>query len=104
MKSLLFFTSLLVFQFAFGQRYTLIADKLIDCKRNKVIERPVVIVENGKIVDVVTGRPKVDSSILIDLSGFTLLPGLMDMHTHLLSRMAVISHLICMRILPLIVH
>jgi len=85
MKSLLLFTSILVFQFALGQRYTLVADKLIDSKRNKVIERPVVIVENGKIVDVFTGKPNIDSSILIDLTGYTLLPGLMDMHTHLLS-------------------
>jgi imidazolonepropionase-like amidohydrolase len=84
MKSLLLATSLLVFQIALCQRYTLVADKLIDCKRNKVIERPVVIVENGKIVDVLTGSAKIDSSILIDLTGFTLLPGLMDMHTHLL--------------------
>ena len=84
MKSLLLFTSLLVFQFALCQRYTLIADKLIDCKRNKVIEHPVIIVENGKIVDVSIGTAKIDSSILIDLTGFTLLPGLMDMHTHLL--------------------
>ena len=85
MKSLLFFTSLLVFQIALCQRYTIVADKLIDSKRNKVIERPVVIVENGKIVEVLTGSAKTDSSILIDLTGFTLLPGLMDMHTHLLS-------------------
>ncbi len=85
MKILLLFTSLLVFQIALCQRYTIVADKLIDCKRNKVIEHPVVIVENGKIVDVLTGKPNIDSSILIDLTGFTLLPGLMDMHTHLLS-------------------
>lgn len=85
MKSILLFTSLLVFQIALCQHYTLIADKLIDPKRNMVIEHPVIIVENGKIVDVLTTRPKVDSSILIDLTGFTLLPGLMDMHTHLLS-------------------
>ena len=85
MKSLLLFTSLLVFQIALCQRYTIVADKLIDCKGNKVIEHPVVIVESGKIIDVLTSRPKDDSSILIDLTGFTLLPGLMDMHTHLLS-------------------
>jgi imidazolonepropionase-like amidohydrolase len=85
MKGLLLLTSLFVFQLAFCQRYALIADKLIDCKRSRVIEHPVVIVENGKIIDVLTGKPNIDSSILIDLTGFTLLPGLMDMHTHLLS-------------------
>ena len=85
MKSLLLFTSLLVFETGLCQRHTIIADKLIDCKRNKVTEHPVIIVEKGKIVDVLTGKPVIDSSILIDLTGFTLLPGLMDMHTHLLS-------------------
>lgn len=85
MKGLLLFTSLLVVQIALCQRYTLVADKLVDCKRNMVIEHPVVIVENGKIIQVFTGKPTIDSSTLIDLTGFTLLPGLMDMHTHLLS-------------------
>ena len=85
MKILLLLASLLSFQIILCQRYTIIADKLIDCKRNKVIEHPVVIVEKGKIVDVLADKPPGDSSILIDLTGFTLLPGLMDMHTHLLS-------------------
>lgn len=85
MKCLLLFTSLLAFQLAFAQRNTIIADKLIDCKRNKVIEHPVVIVENGKIVDVLTGKQNIDSSTLIDLRGYTLMPGLMDMHTHILA-------------------
>ena len=85
MRSLLLLTSLLVFQITLCQRYSIVADKLIDPKGNKVIEHPVVIVENGKIVDVSTGNAKKDNSILIDLTGFVLLPGLMDMHTHLLS-------------------
>jgi imidazolonepropionase-like amidohydrolase len=85
MRILLLVASLLAFQISLCQRYTLVADKLIDTKRNKVIERPVVIVENGKIVEVLTGKPNIDSSKLIDLTGYTILPGLMDMHTHLLS-------------------
>jgi imidazolonepropionase-like amidohydrolase len=85
MKLLLLITGLLIFQIGLCQRYTIVADKLIDPKRSKVIEHPVVIVENGKIIEVRTGKPVADSSILIDLTGYTLLPGLMDMHTHLLS-------------------
>jgi len=85
MKSLLLFTSLLVFQTTLCQRYALRADKLIDCKQNKVIERPVVIVENGKITDVLTGNADIGNATLVNLTGFTLMPGLMDMHTHLLS-------------------
>jgi len=85
MRSLLLLTSLLVFQISLCQRYTIVADKLVDPARNKVIDHPVVIVENGKIVDVLTGNAKKDNSVLIDLTGYVLLPGLMDMHTHLLS-------------------
>lgn len=85
MRKLLLFTTLLIYQISFCQRHALIADKLIDCKRNKVIEHPVVIVENGKIVDVLTGKQKMDGYIVIDFTGYTLMPGLMDVHTHLLS-------------------
>jgi imidazolonepropionase-like amidohydrolase len=85
MKFLLLFTSLLAFQIVFCQRYAIVADKLVDCKRSKVIEHPVVIVEKGKIVEVLTSRPVADSSIVINLEGFTLMPGMMDVHTHLLS-------------------
>ncbi len=42
-----------------------------------------VVVENGRIREVVTGRAKLDASLVIDAGGRTLLPGLIDAHVHL---------------------
>jgi len=84
-KFLIIILSLVIFDSVNGQRYTIIADRLIDCKGNKVVNHPTILVENKTIIDVSDKRMNPDSSILIDLTGYTVLPGLMDMHTHILS-------------------
>jgi imidazolonepropionase-like amidohydrolase len=48
----------------------------------RVIERAVVIVADGRIVDVTTGSPP-PGATTIDLSRYTGLPGLIDLHTHI---------------------
>jgi imidazolonepropionase-like amidohydrolase len=64
------------------------ASKLISSKDTKVRSDKTVIVENNKIISIEDGKIKGDSGengedTFIDLTGYTLMPGLMDMHTHL---------------------
>lgn len=69
----------------FGQTYAITADKLIDPKTSQVLENPTVIVRNGHIADVTFNNKIPDSAIIINLKGYTLLPGMMDVHTHVLA-------------------
>ena len=63
------------------------AGKLIDSTSNKVIENATVVVSDNKITAVNQGFSKVTGNdTLIDLSDYTLMPGFMDMHTHLTSQ------------------
>jgi imidazolonepropionase-like amidohydrolase len=68
----------------FGQTYAIVADRLIDGKSDQAISNPTVIIRQGRIIDINFTRTIPDSAILIDLKGQTILPGLMDVHTHLL--------------------
>ena len=84
MKLPLLISLLLSFYSGLSQTYALVADRLIDPKSSRVHDNPVVIVHRNKIVDVKFNGSIPDSATRIDLKGFTLLPGLMDMHTHAL--------------------
>jgi imidazolonepropionase-like amidohydrolase len=68
-----------------GQTYAIIAERLIDVKHNKIIDHPTVIVDKNKIAAIYTNSKVADSMIVIHLEGHTLLPGLMDVHTHILA-------------------
>lgn len=70
---------------ASAQTYAIVADKLIDPQNAKVLDNPVVIVRHDRIVDVLFNKKAPDSAIAINLKGYTLLPGMMDVHTHILS-------------------
>ncbi|WP_299073349.1 amidohydrolase family protein [uncultured Paraglaciecola sp.] len=63
------------------------AGNLIDSTSNKVIHKATVVVTDNKITAINQGFTKASSEdTLIDLSEYTLMPGLMDMHTHLSSQ------------------
>lgn len=65
-------------------RIAIRAARMLDVAAGKLINNPVVLVENDKIVSVAgseTAIPK-DTKI-IDLGDVTLLPGLIDAHTHI---------------------
>ena len=60
------------------------ADRMIDVLKGRIIDRPQVTVTDGRITAVgVQGSPVADGARRVDLPGMTLLPGLIDMHTHL---------------------
>lgn len=72
-----------------AQSATLIyAGKLITADSDKVLTQQTVVVENDKIIAVEPGyKTPAPADQVIDLKTHTLMPGLMDMHTHFSSQM-----------------
>ncbi|MGV9005956.1 MAG: amidohydrolase family protein [Brevundimonas sp.] len=61
------------------------AARMVDVQRGRYVERPVIVVTDGRITAVGTAEPAdlpADARHL-DLPDMTLLPGLIDMHVHL---------------------
>jgi imidazolonepropionase-like amidohydrolase len=65
-------------------RVAIRAGKLIDGKRDKVVENALILIEGDKIVSVAPGGNAPSGVEVIDLSKSTVLPGLIDAHTHVL--------------------
>jgi len=62
------------------------ADKMIDVLAARIVDHPQVTIVDGRITAVGTQGAAVPAgSRRIDLPGMTLLPGLIDMHTHITS-------------------
>src|SRR5262245_6693802 len=71
-----------------GHAATLIhAGRLIDGRSKQPLTELTIVIDDGRITSVASGyaRPTA-SDKLIDLREYTVLPGLMDMHTHLMSQ------------------
>jgi len=69
---------------AFAQKTYIHCGRLIDGNSAKLQYDKTIIIENNRIIDVVDGYEKPSKNDeLIDLKSKTVLPGLMDMHTHL---------------------
>ena len=67
----------------FAQKTVIHAGTLIDGPSDQVKTEQSILIENGKILRVEAGYVQVgENDKLIDLKGFTVMPGLMDMHTH----------------------
>lgn len=62
----------------------LTADAMIDVIGGKTVENPAVIIENGRIVAAgeAADLPVPEGATEFSLPGMTILPGLVDMHTH----------------------
>src|SRR5271155_4754510 len=60
------------------------AGKLIDGKSDQPISNALILIEGGKIVSVTPGGTPPAGAQVVDLSQATVLPGFMDMHTHIL--------------------
>jgi imidazolonepropionase-like amidohydrolase len=65
------------------ERIALLPDRIIDTDAGSVVSDRAVLIEDDRIVDVVATADVPDGPRRIDLSGHTLLPGLLDMHAHL---------------------
>lgn len=63
------------------------AGAIVDVEAGVILEDRVIAIEDGVIAAVTrpSGEPIPSDAELIDLSGYTVLPGLIDAHTHLLS-------------------
>jgi imidazolonepropionase-like amidohydrolase len=62
------------------------AARLIDGRGGAPLQNPVVIVKGERIFAVGSNLPVPQGAQIIDLSGATLLPGLIDCHTHITSQ------------------
>ncbi len=69
------------------ERTLIHAGSLVDVERSKVLTDRVIVVDGDRIADVLTEAPAESSAVTIDLSGHTVLPGLMDMHAHMIGEM-----------------
>jgi imidazolonepropionase-like amidohydrolase len=61
------------------------ADRMIDVLTGKIVDHPQITVVDGRITAVGSPGTVPTGSRRVDLPGMTLLPGLIDMHTHLTS-------------------
>ncbi len=66
------------------RRVAVRAGRLIDGKGDKPVDNAVILIEDDKIVSVTPGGAAPAGVELIDLSKATVLPGFVDVHTHVL--------------------
>jgi len=68
---------------ALSQTITLKAASYVDTQHGKLVRPAVIIIDQGRITDINPGILPQDSTV-VDLGKATLLPGLIDVHTHLM--------------------
>ncbi len=73
---------------AHAETIYLTAAHMVDPVAGKVVDKPAIIIKDDKIVSVgaAASLPVPADARKIDLGGETILPGLIDMHTHITSR------------------
>ncbi len=76
--------SVILSSIAFGQLTAIKCGLLIDGKSDKPIENAVILVEGNRVKEVGRSVAIPQGAEVVDLSGATVLPGLIDSHTHVL--------------------
>jgi imidazolonepropionase-like amidohydrolase len=84
-KAILLLITAISYHTSTSQTYAITADRLIDGQNDQSLSNPTIIVRQNKIVEINFKNRTPDSAILINLKGYTILPGLIDVHTHLLA-------------------
>jgi imidazolonepropionase-like amidohydrolase len=59
------------------------AGRLIDSEKGVVLTDQLIRIDDGRVAAVTPFAPPPAGAMLVDWSGYTVLPGLIDMHTHL---------------------
>ncbi|WP_164013710.1 amidohydrolase family protein [Pyxidicoccus trucidator] len=70
------------------RRVAVRAARMLDVKSGKYVSQPVILIEGDRIVKVGSGLPVPEGTEVVDLGTATVLPGLIDCHTHLMAREA----------------
>src|ERR1700722_15111452 len=86
---LLFLTASVASLFAQAPAEPIIAvrsARMLDVKSGAYVANAVILVQNHKIIGAGSNLPIPAGATTIDLGSATLLPGLIDVHTHLMSR------------------
>ena len=83
MRILIFAAAMVAAAPAFGQALDVHAGRLIDPAIAAVLTDQRIRIVDGRIVSVAPWRASANDSAVVDWSGFTVLPGLIDLHTHL---------------------
>ncbi|MEW5248187.1 metal-dependent hydrolase family protein [Microbulbifer sp. 2201CG32-9] len=73
----------LTFNQAVAEGIAIYAGSLFDSEKGNLLKNRTIHIVDGRIESVQKGFAKRDSERLVDLREYTVLPGLMDMHTHL---------------------
>lgn len=70
---------------AFADTVVVSADRMVDVLTGRIVDHPLVTIVDGRISSVGAGSAIPPGARRVELKGMTLLPGLIDMHTHLTS-------------------